>query len=93
MAWTVSGQQGKKSSGSDAPRRQRTASAGAADLAARQRFLEMFARAYFPGRTGQLLLVPRKGDFITRSDPDYTYMHASPWWYDVSIPLMFVALL
>ena len=37
--------------------------------ATRQRFLEMFARAYFPGRTGQLLVVPREGDFITRPDP------------------------
>jgi len=58
--------------------------------AARQRFLEMFARAYFPGRTGQLLIVPREGDFITRPDPNVAYMHGSPWSYDVSIPLMFV---
>ena len=50
----------------------------------------MFARAYFPGRTGQLLIVPREGDFITRPDPDVAYMHGSPWAYDVSIPLMFV---
>ena len=50
----------------------------------------MFARAYFPGRTGQLLIVPREGDFITRPDPDVAYMHGSPWAYDVSIPLIFV---
>ena len=56
---------------------------------ARQRFLEMFARAYFPGRTGQLLIVPREGDCITRPDPNVAYMHGSPWPYDVSIPLMF----
>ena len=56
----------------------------------RQRFLEMWARAYFPGRTGQLFVVPREGEFITRSDPNYTYMHGSPWPYDVAIPLMFV---
>ncbi len=49
----------------------------------------MFARAYFPGRTGQLLIVPREGDFITRPDPNVAYMHGSPWTYDVSIPLMF----
>jgi hypothetical protein len=55
---------------------------------ARQRFLEMFARSYFPGRTGQLLIVPREGDVITRPDPDVAYMHGSPWAYDVSIPLM-----
>ena len=59
VAWTVSGQQVKRSSVSDAPRIRATAPAGAAALAARQRFLEMFARAYFPGRTGQLLVVPR----------------------------------
>ncbi len=89
MAWTVSGQQVKRSSVSGAPRIQGTAPADAAALAARQRFLEMFARAYFPGRTGQLLVVPREGDFITRPDPDVAYMHGSPWEYDVWIPLMF----
>lgn len=56
----------------------------------RETFLEMFARAYFPGRTGQLLIVPREGDFITRPDPDVVFMHGSPWEYDVAIPLMFV---
>src|SRR5205085_9362304 len=73
----VSGQQAKRP----------TKSADA--VAARQRFLEMFARAYFPGRTGQLLIVPREGDFITRPDADVAYMHGSPWPYDVDIPLMF----
>ncbi len=90
MASTASGQEVKRSSGSDAPRVRRTAPADAAGVAARQSFLEMFARAYFPGRTGQLLIVPREGDFITRPDPDVAYMHGSPWAYDVSIPLMFV---
>ena len=58
--------------------------------ATQQRFLDMFARSYFPGRTGQLLIVPREGDFITRPDQDVPYMHGSPWVYDVAIPLMFV---
>jgi hypothetical protein len=58
--------------------------------ATQQRFLEMLARSYYPGRTGQLLIVPREGDFITRSDHDVPYMHGSPWAYDVAIPLMFV---
>ena len=71
-----------------APTRTR-APADKATLAMRQRFLEMFARAYFPGRTGQLLVVPRRGDFITRPDPYYVQMHGSPWPYDVDIPLMF----
>jgi hypothetical protein len=87
MACTPSGQQAL---GSDARRFPGTQPADAAAPAARQRFLEMFARAYFPGRTGQLLIVPREGDFITRPDPDVAYMHGSPWAYDVSIPLMFV---
>lgn len=55
----------------------------------RRRFLDMFARAYFPGRTGHLMIVPREGDIITRADPNVRYMHGSPWMYDVSIPLMF----
>ncbi len=58
--------------------------------ATQQRILEMWARSYFPGRTGQLMVVPREGDFITRPDPDVPYMHGSPWAYDVAIPLMFV---
>src|SRR6202140_2568261 len=88
MTCAVSSQQVKRSIGSDASRILRAAPADATTLATRQRFLEMFARAYFPGRTGQLLIVPREGDFITR--PDVAYMHGSPWTYDVAIPLMFV---
>jgi len=88
MARSVSSAQNRRSIGSGAPRIQRAAPADATTLATRQRLLEMFARAYFPGRTGQLLIVPREGDFITR--PDVAYMHGSPWNYDVAIPLMFV---
>lgn len=73
----------------DTVRVRREAQSGNAARATRQRFLEMFARAYFPGRTGQLLVVPRKGDFITRPDPYYVQMHGTPWPYDVDIPLMF----
>jgi hypothetical protein len=87
MARTVSGQQAEQSG--NARRIRRTEPADAAAPAARQRFLEMFARAYFPGRSGQLLIVPREGDFITRPDPDVAFMHGSPWSYDVSIPLLF----
>ena len=57
--------------------------------AEQRRFLEMFARGFFPGRSGQLLIVPRQDDFITRPDPTVTYMHGSPWPYDVEIPLLF----
>ena len=90
MAWSSSSQQVSRSAGSKAPGIRQAASPRAASRALRQRFREMFARAYFPGRTGQLLIVPREGDFITRPDPDVAYMHGSPWAYDVSIPLMFV---
>jgi hypothetical protein len=57
--------------------------------ARRTQFLEMFARAYFPGRTGQLMVVPREGVVITRDEPDIAYMHGSPWPYDTSIPMFF----
>lgn len=69
--------------------RSRTPPVDTSSSATRQRFLETWARAYYPGRTGQLLVVPREGDFITRTDPNYTFMHGSPWPYDVSIPVMF----
>jgi len=87
MTRTISGQRVERSTGSDAPRTRRATQADATTVATRQRFLEMFARAYFPGRTGQLLIVPREGDFITRAD--VAFMHGSPWNYDVAIPLMF----
>jgi Type I phosphodiesterase / nucleotide pyrophosphatase len=57
--------------------------------AMRQRFLDAFARSYFPGRTGQLMIVPREGHIITRPEPEVDYMHGSPWGYDVAIPVMF----
>ena len=55
----------------------------------RAQFLDMFARAYFPGRIGQILIVPREGDIITSRDPEVPYMHGSPWGYDVEIPMLF----
>lgn len=58
--------------------------------ARRAQFLEMFARAYFPGRTGQVMIVPREGDIITRADPSLPFMHGSPWTYDTQVPLFFV---
>jgi len=54
----------------------------------RQAFLERFARAYFPGRTGQIVVVAREGHIITRRDPAVTYMHGSPWPYDARIPFL-----
>ena len=52
----------------------------------RARALEMLARAYYPGRSGQIFLVPKRGEFITRRGIDF--MHGSPWDYDVRIPFL-----
>lgn len=57
MAWMVLGQQLKRASVSDEPRVRRTAPGDARTSAARQLFLEMFARACYPGRTGPRLYV------------------------------------
>jgi hypothetical protein len=59
-----------------------------ADL--KQDFLRMFARAYYPGRSGQIMLVPQQGDVLTRTNaPLVSFMHGSPWDYDRNIPLLF----
>ena len=58
------------------------------DAAERQAWLEAFARGYFPGRSGQLFLVPREGEFLVERDPLYVFMHGSPWSYDTHIPLL-----
>ena len=58
--------------------------------AERQRALAMFGRAYYPGRSGQIMIVPREGSIIIqRSDPAVRFMHGSPWRYDTRIPLLF----
>jgi len=49
----------------------------------------MYARAYYPGRSGQIMLVPREGDFVTLNEPASLFMHGSPWSYDANIPLLF----
>ena len=55
---------------------------------ARAAWLEGFARGYFPGRSGQIFLVAREGDFIVDRNPLYAFMHGSPWSYDTHIPLL-----
>ena len=55
----------------------------------KREFLEMYARAYYPGRSGQIMLVPREGDFVTLNEPPSLFMHGSPWSYDANIPLLF----
>lgn len=58
--------------------------------AQRERALTMFARSYFPGRSGQIMIVPREGAVIvSKRDPVVQFMHGSPWPYDTTIPLLF----
>lgn len=57
--------------------------------AGRDAWLASFARGYFPGRSGQLFIVPREGEFLVDTSPDYKFMHGSPWAYDTHIPLIF----
>jgi predicted AlkP superfamily pyrophosphatase or phosphodiesterase len=65
-------------------------SVGFGQVTERQRALEMFARSYFPGRSGQIMIVPREGSIIvSRRDPVVKFMHGSPWQYDTRIPLLF----
>jgi predicted AlkP superfamily pyrophosphatase or phosphodiesterase len=60
--------------------------ARATDL--RTDFLERFARSYFPGRSGQIAVVPREGHIMTKRDPSTRFMHGSPWPYDSRIPFL-----
>jgi predicted AlkP superfamily pyrophosphatase or phosphodiesterase len=60
----------------------------AATSSQRQQWLDMFARGYFPGRSGQVFVVPKQGWFVTSRDPLYMFMHGSPWDYDVRIPVL-----
>jgi len=62
---------------------------GRAASSQRQAWLERFARGYFPGRSGQLFVVPREGTIVTERDPLYGFMHGSPWDYDTRIPILF----
>lgn len=55
----------------------------------RQAWLDQFARGYFPGRSGQIFLVPRQGRFVVDRDPLYAFMHGSVWPYDTHVPLLF----
>lgn len=65
------------------------ARAGAPTSAQRAAWLQQFARGYFPGRSGQLFMVSREGEFIVDRNPLYAFMHGSPWSYDTHVPLIF----
>jgi len=67
-----------------APARASSASPGSQ----REAWLTMFARGYFPGRSGQVFVVPNEGDVITSKDPLYRFMHGSPHDYDTRIPIL-----
>ena len=55
----------------------------------RQHMLDMFARAYYPGRSGQIMIVPKRGHYFLDTDPLYHFMHGSPYDYDTHVPLLF----
>ena len=66
-----------------------TASTQATDAPSqRDQWLKMFARGYFPGRSGQVFVVPHRGDLLTDHDPLHAFMHGSPWDYDARIPML-----
>lgn len=58
----------------------------AVDPEERAALLRLWARSYFPGRSGDLLLVPARGEIVTA--PDVPFMHGSPWDYDARVPLV-----
>jgi hypothetical protein len=64
------------------------ATAGSTSAAQRDAWLQQFARGYFPGRSGQLFMVSREGEFLVNRDPLYAFMHGSPWPYDTHVPLL-----
>jgi hypothetical protein len=70
-------------------RRPSAAAASASATPSRAQWLEMFARGYFPGRSGQVFYVPREGDFVVDPNPLYAFMHGSAWRYDTHVPLLF----
>lgn len=72
-----------------APATPRASTVAPAGDTQRQSWLQMFARGYFPGRSGQIFFVPHEGEFVIDTDPLYGYMHGSPWPYDSHIPLLF----
>src|SRR5687768_13034985 len=54
----------------------------------REAFLAMFARSYYPGRSGQIMVVPRRSEFVTRNEPANLFMHGTPWDHDARVPFI-----
>lgn len=67
-----------------APARAEEGTAAASPNADRERFLRMWAGSYYPGRSGDIMLVPREGDMLTENP----FQHGTPWDYDVHVPLV-----
>lgn len=55
------------------------------DSLSRREALVRWARSWYPGRSGDVMLVPRRGDMLTGRTP---FMHGSPWPYDAGLPLL-----
>ena len=50
--------------------------------------LTSLARSYYPGRIGDIAIIPREGDMLTSPATDDRHMHGSPWDYDTHIPVI-----
>jgi len=61
---------------------------GRTDSLPRERLLELWAHAFFPGRSGDVMFVPRRGEMVTDPGPNDRFMHGSPWDYDATIPMI-----
>lgn len=62
------------------------APADSVDPERREALLRLWARSYFPGRSGDIFLIPAEGEIVTA--PGVPFMHGSPWDYDVRVPLI-----
>ncbi|MDX1393263.1 MAG: alkaline phosphatase family protein [Gemmatimonadota bacterium] len=52
----------------------------------RARWVEALARSWYPGRVGDLTIIPAEGWVITSAGTSYVFMHGGPWDYDTEIP-------
>lgn len=53
----------------------------------REALLLMWARAHFPGHSGDVMIVPEEGVILTGSRGPF-FQHGSPWDYDARVPLL-----
>lgn len=70
------------------PRPPAGGTAAAAPSSQRQQWLEMFARGYFPVRSGQVFVVSAEDVMLVTGDPLYRFQHGTPWDHDTRIPLL-----